>query len=82
MFVGAIKKGTSLKGFLDGGILEVHNLKIRHDALVQEMLSRGYKHNSPLDFEPKAIMGYVNPQKSLSDLVMRCPECEARNNGY
>jgi len=49
MFVGCIKMHTNIQGYIDKGLVEVFYIKTRHDNLVKEMLSRGYKHKSPLD---------------------------------
>lgn len=43
MFVGAILKGISLAGYKAKGLIEIHNLKLRHEALSREMLKRGYR---------------------------------------
>jgi hypothetical protein len=35
MFVGAINRGTSMRGFIDNGMLEPATLAARHDELVE-----------------------------------------------
>ena len=50
MFVGCIRKGLKISGskYVTTGLVEVHNLKTRHDDLAREMTSRSYQHKSPL----------------------------------
>ena len=49
MFVGAISRGKSVKGYLEKGLLEVHNMYARHEELMEEMKRRGYNHSSDID---------------------------------
>jgi len=44
MFVGTLSRGKSVKGYLEKGLLEVHNLYWRHEELVEEMKRRGTVH--------------------------------------
>jgi hypothetical protein len=75
MFVGTINAGKSLTGYTSTGLCEVHSIKSRHEALVAEMIKRGYKHNSPLpDFQSREE-GMIHLWKSRSELLRRCPEC-------
>lgn len=64
--------------------IEPENMKARHDALVEEMLTRDYNHNSPYE---QPDLSYLKPEErfaeidiyiSISDLLKRCPECEKR----
>lgn len=75
MFIGSIKKGINLRGYIDKGLVEIHNIKSRHDALAEEMIRRGYKHNSPIDDIPLWNEGYVNVEENLKELQKRCPVC-------
>ena len=82
MFVGSINKGTSMDGYLRSGLLEIHNLRSRHDALVTEMVARGYNHKSPLP-ELKEVSlalrcGTIDRGAALDELVRRCSECHER----
>ena len=78
MFIGCIKKGTSLKGYIDKGLVEIHNIKSRHDELSIEMKKRGYNHKTPMEeFEYKEI-GYVNSNENLKELYRRCENCRNR----
>jgi len=78
-FLGCIKKGTSLKGYIEKGLVEIHNIKKRHDELSEEMIRRGYKHNSDLDVENLLWQeGFVNIEENIKELKKRCKECERR----
>lgn len=79
MFVGSIKKGRSIQGYLDNGLIEPQNIEERHKVLVIEMLMRGMKHNSPLVYKNKlGIVGEIDPKYSMKDLFSRCPNCWAK----
>jgi hypothetical protein len=80
--IGCIKKGTSLKGYIDKGLVEVHNIKKRHDALVEEMGRRGYNHLSPLPEFTCQETGYVNVEQNIEELRRRCKECRERITKY
>lgn len=75
MFVGALNKGTSVQGYLDNGLLEIHNIQSRHDELVEEMKRRGMNHKSPLVFENGKKAGFIDREKSFKDLISRCYVC-------
>lgn len=80
MFIGAIKKHKNLKGYLDKGLVEIHNIRNRHEELAQELARRGFKHNSPLpdcDLENK---GFVNIDNNILELHMRCVMCRCKIN--
>lgn len=79
MLVGTLKRGKSIMGFLDGGLVEPQSIQHRHDALVAEMAVRGYNHKSPLPPLPPTVTGSVDTDKSLEDLLTRCPECRNRH---
>lgn len=79
MFLGAIRKGKSIDGYIRGGLVEVHNIIRSHDELVEEMLARGYNHKSPLEgTELLWHAGQIDPQRSMTDLCDRCPACFIR----
>ena len=77
MYVGTIKKGKSILGFIDKGLVEVHNIVSRHDELAEEMLIRGYRHASPLELSLPlhTQIGKVDSDNSLKELARRCPDC-------
>ena len=62
------------------GQIEPKSMKSRHDALVQEMESRGYNHNSPYEMPDISYLPdmKVNRTDALGDLLKRCPECQQR----
>jgi hypothetical protein len=76
MFVGTIKRGKSIKGYLDKGLLEIHNLQKRHEDLVEEMQRRGYKHKSPLLFSSSIKSGKINSKENVIQLNSRCQKCK------
>jgi hypothetical protein len=43
MFVGALERGYSVKGYLEKGLLESHNLYNRNEELVAEIKRRNYQ---------------------------------------
>lgn len=86
MFLGTIKKGKKINGYLNNNLFEPESLKNRHDALADEMVNREYNHKTPMsscDFE-----NFVNTlnktdrevkidvQKSFFNLISRCQECK------
>lgn len=83
MFRGSLHKGTSLRGFIDVGLLDSRLLAQRHDQLAAEMQRRGYRHSSPLprDFDARAAMGDVDTVAAMDELASRCEECRQRQAG-
>lgn len=75
MFVGTINKKKSLKGYLNFGLLKPETLQSRHTALVEEMIKRGMKHNSPLPNFSCKEKGSINIEENLEELKKRCPRC-------
>ena len=47
MFAGVLRKGMGVSGYATKGLVEVHNIRKRHDALALKMLRRGMHHRSP-----------------------------------
>lgn len=70
-FVGCIKKGTSLKGYIDKGLVEVHNIVERHNLLAEEMIKRGYRHLSPLEEFTCQEIGCVDVEQNIKELHRR-----------
>lgn len=62
-------------------LIEPTSMKTRHDQLVDEMLRRGYNHESPyelpdLSYLPDVqVNAKVNIEHNLHDLMNRCPQC-------
>lgn len=81
MFVAALDRSKSVKGYLKNNLLEPKSLLARHEALATEMLRRGYSHRSPLrdpslDYLPKdALAACINRGSAEKDLFERCEDC-------
>ena len=84
MIVGSIIKQKSLDGYIRENCIEPLSIKSRHEELKNEMILRGYKHNSSLpefnlNYLTNEVRNYkINKNKSLNDLISRCPECNKR----
>ena len=77
MFIGTISRGKSVRGYLEKGLLEVHNLHNRHEALVEEMKRRKYNHYSEVNKKWKfgEKVGFIDKEKNLIELISRCSKC-------
>ena len=73
--VGSLRKNRSIKGHIEKGQVEVHNIKVRHKQLVEEMKRRGYKHKSALKKFKSQKLGKINILKNYKELEKRCIEC-------
>jgi hypothetical protein len=66
------------------GQIEPASMKSRHDALVVEMVNRGYNHQSPYEqpdinyLSPEQQTFRVDTGQSLADLTSRCSKCASR----
>jgi hypothetical protein len=90
MFIGTIKKGKSIKGYLDKGLVDVPDIIYRHNNLAEEMISRGYNHKSEMGKEASDVIDAyikkhypyklysVNVYNNLEDLSRRCEACKER----
>ncbi len=78
MFASAVKEKKKIDGYLRNGLVEVHNIKKRHEELVSEMLRRGMHHYSPLPKFRAYHAGKVDVKNSLRVLAKRCKECRRR----
>ncbi len=77
MFVGTLSRGKSVKGYLEKGLLEVHNLYWRHEELVEEMKRRGTAHHGR-EMEICRKAGAIDRKKNLEELLKRCSRCKRR----
>lgn len=75
MLVGTIRKGISIRGYVDGGLVETQNIAHRHEQLSAEMLRRGYRHESPLPAFTTPVAGAIDRLANLRELADRCPAC-------
>lgn len=73
--LGSIKKKKSIKGHVEKGQVEIHNIEKRHKELVQEMKARGYNHQSPLRYKTKVKTGKINILENYRELEKRCANC-------
>jgi len=86
MFLGTIKKRKKVTGYLNNNLFEPELLKERHDELANEMVRRGYTHNTPIgihefknslnNLNKKERQVRVNVFKSYEELLSRCKSCE------
>ena len=84
--VGMINKGTSLKGYIDGGLIEVHSIRQRHNELASELLRRELIrnpnpttkpfHKSPLPFFTYRKEGSIDIDDNIEELIKRCSKCK------
>lgn len=76
MFVGTMRMGNSLDGYIQKGLLQVSAVARRHMELVDEMTRRGYGHQSPLVMpEYEGPDGLVDVEENWRELYRRCDEC-------
>ena len=74
--IGCLRKGISVKGYVDKGLVEISNIKKRHDKLVKEMNKRGYNHKTPItEYYNLINNGHINSKNNLIELARRCTEC-------
>ena len=79
MFFSALNSGKKLDGYINTGLVVVHNIKHRHDELAEEMGRRGYHHNSPMAISSRLNRaGFVDTKRSYKELQLRCLECRKR----
>jgi len=69
-------------------LIEPNNMQQRHDELAQEMLRRGYNHQSPYQQPDLSYLkdseryAKVDLDYNIRDLMDRCPECRKRMEEY
>ncbi|MBN1622678.1 MAG: hypothetical protein JW871_08820 [Endomicrobiales bacterium] len=84
MLAGHLQRKRRITNYIAFNLLEPRSLKQRHEILARQMRKRAMKHKSPLprfsiSYLPKEHQDYnVDAEKSLKDLVKRCPECRKR----
>lgn len=79
MFIGTLQMGNKMTGYIDGGLVEIHNIRKRHNELAVEMTRRGMNHQSPIEPEVDSLLyeaGSVDVNFSLADLRQRCEDCK------
>lgn len=75
MFTGCLNKNKKIDRYIQDGLVEVHNIKNRHEQLVNEMKARGYAHKSKLPKYKMQKIGRVDSKENLIELRRRCKEC-------
>ncbi|SHN61159.1 pyrimidine dimer DNA glycosylase/endonuclease V [Desulfovibrio litoralis] len=75
MLASSIDTGRSVKGFQDNNCLDAPLIEERHNQLADEMLRRGYKHNSPLYHQNNLASTPIDVDASYKELIARCREC-------
>ena len=81
MLVACLKRGFSIQGYVDQGLVNTRYMYSRHDALVAEMTRRGYRHQSPLPpLRKYPIAGKVDRAANLAELARRCKKCRDLQN--
>lgn len=78
MFAGTLNKGISVKGYVEKGLVEIHNIAKRHEEIAKEMLKRKMNHKSPIQKFKKVVAGNVNVQENTKELKRRCKECRRK----
>jgi len=81
MFVGTIRKGISIQGYIDKGLVDPAKIKQRHEELSAEMVFRGMNHNSPLLSFRKKPACEIDALGNKKELHRRCPACRERIEG-
>ena len=85
MFLGAIKKNYKLNGYLKNGLLEINNIKIRHDILKEYIKNE----KTPISEEEeklilethlkyKCIENKIYISSNIKELYRRCENCRKR----
>ncbi len=89
MFIGTINKGKKIDGYLKNNLLEPSSLIVRHEKLKDEMIRRGYNHNSKIKLiddnkflSDSEYFTFIDKEKSKGDLLKRCKECSELNKRY
>ena len=76
IFAGTIKKGISIQGYIEKGLVNPRQIKDRHDALAEEMGHRGYNHQSHLELDCSDLPEHeIDIATNTLDLKNRCREC-------
>jgi len=78
MFAGTLRKGISVAGYIDDGLIEVDKIITRHEELATEMTLRGMNHKSPMPDDLVLFSaGWIDNFANLKELSRRCETCRA-----
>lgn len=80
MFTGCLRNRVNLFGYIRAGLVEIKNIKKRHDKLVIEMKRRGYNHKTPIKYFPYKTekTKKIDVKFNIKELKRRCKECRKR----
>jgi hypothetical protein len=91
-FIGTLRKGISIRGYLIGCLVDPHLIADRHDELIEEFKRRnwasGFDHKTPVDLEELEHLvkdlprGNINIEANLQELSRRCYRCRALIRRY
>lgn len=73
--VGIIRAGKSLDGYLRNKLIDTSRIQERHDVLAVEMGRRGYRHNSPLEYQDVLGLDSIDVDANRRELARRCDDC-------
>jgi len=86
MFAGCVIKQMKLDGYIKKGLVELDQIRTRHDQLAEEMIQRGYRHHSRFPTEAfnsaywmghyDKLVGKVNVTANERELINRCEDCK------
>lgn len=77
MFIGTIKAGKSIQGYIDKGLVNPNHIEKRHDELAAELLRRNYNHSSPLNFDCSNLPVHMVAVKQNERILRkRCARCK------
>jgi hypothetical protein len=88
MFAGHLIRKRKITNYIAFNLLEPKSLAQRHNVLARQMRKRLMSHKSPLPrfsiyYLPKDQQEYrVDVEKSLKDLIKRCPACKKRFKAF
>ena len=80
MLASSINKGRSVKGFQEKNCLDAPLIEERHNSIAEEMIRRGYNHQSPLKHTNNLESTPIDVVASYRDLISRCQECYKLSN--
>jgi hypothetical protein len=80
MFVGVLKRGNKIDGYIKNQLLQPRLLFKRHDDLAKEMVFRKMSHKSPINQDwsifdyltPEQFNATINVYQSYKDLYDSC----------
>lgn len=84
--LGILKRGTSIKGYIDNDLIEPSSILSRYNEVREEMISRGYKPMKEFMFSVELFDNMcveyythtIDRERCKKELLSRCPECAKR----